>query len=298
MKRSEINAVIRRFEALLAEHCFELPPFCKWTPEEWQNKGHEYDEIRDNMLGWDVTDYGMGDYFDVVYSGKWTFDFIYDAAKDAYSDLNGDTMMDENAINKILKIANLFSDRQVYYNTGTVMDAVTGDGLTEEDFSNGKTLFFKANMFDLEQMRSYDIDIGFLPCPKYDEDQENYYTLARNVYSSMVIPKTCDKLDAVGAAMEAMAAQNYKNVSPVYFETALKVKYSRDDATSQMYDLIKQGLRFNFAFTFSAVSGGFANIFADMVGNNDENYMSKYESIRESKETGLQKFYDDVESFE
>ena len=39
-------------------------------------------------------------------------------------------------------------------------------------------------------------------------------------------------------------------------------------------------------------------IFADMVGNNDENYMSKYESIRESKETGLQKFYDDVESFE
>ena len=27
-----------------------------------QTKGHEYDEIRDNQLGWDVTDYGMGDY--------------------------------------------------------------------------------------------------------------------------------------------------------------------------------------------------------------------------------------------
>ena len=62
MKRSEINAVIKRFEALLAEHRFELPPFCKWSPEEWRDKGHEYDEIRDNMLGWDVTDYGMGDY--------------------------------------------------------------------------------------------------------------------------------------------------------------------------------------------------------------------------------------------
>lgn len=62
MKRSEINAIIRRFEALLAEHRFELPPFCKFTPEEWESKGHEYDEIRDNMLGWDVTDYGMGDY--------------------------------------------------------------------------------------------------------------------------------------------------------------------------------------------------------------------------------------------
>ncbi|MBR6271521.1 MAG: D-lyxose/D-mannose family sugar isomerase [Lachnospiraceae bacterium] len=62
MKRSEINAVIKRFEKLLADHCFEIPPFCKFTPEEWQEKGHEYDEIRDNMLGWDVTDYGMGDY--------------------------------------------------------------------------------------------------------------------------------------------------------------------------------------------------------------------------------------------
>ncbi len=62
MKRSEINKVIRRFEKLLKEHCFELPDFLKFTPEEWKEKGHEYDEIRDNMLGWDVTDYGMGDY--------------------------------------------------------------------------------------------------------------------------------------------------------------------------------------------------------------------------------------------
>lgn len=62
MKRSEINAVIKRFEALLREHRFELPPFCKFTPEEWREKGHEYDEIRDNMLGWDVTDYGEGNF--------------------------------------------------------------------------------------------------------------------------------------------------------------------------------------------------------------------------------------------
>ena len=32
------------------EHCF-LPPFCNFTPEEWQSKGHEYDEVRDCMLG-------------------------------------------------------------------------------------------------------------------------------------------------------------------------------------------------------------------------------------------------------
>lgn len=62
MKRSEINAIIKEFEAMLKDYKFALPPFLSFTPEEWADKGHEYDEIRDNALGWDVTDYGMGDY--------------------------------------------------------------------------------------------------------------------------------------------------------------------------------------------------------------------------------------------
>ena len=63
MKRSEINAVIKDFEAMLNEYRFALPPFLSFTPEEWQDKSHEYDEIRDNALGWDITDYGEGDFF-------------------------------------------------------------------------------------------------------------------------------------------------------------------------------------------------------------------------------------------
>ncbi len=62
MKRSEINEKIRLMEKLMEREKEKLPPFLKWTPDEWKTKGSEYDEIRDNMLGWDVTDYGMGDY--------------------------------------------------------------------------------------------------------------------------------------------------------------------------------------------------------------------------------------------
>ncbi|MCL2164751.1 MAG: D-lyxose/D-mannose family sugar isomerase [Oscillospiraceae bacterium] len=62
MKRSDINAAIKNMEALINEHRFALPPFCNWSPDEWKEKGHEYDEIRDNMLGWDITDYGKGDF--------------------------------------------------------------------------------------------------------------------------------------------------------------------------------------------------------------------------------------------
>ena len=62
MKRSKINETIRKMEQLIKEHGFEIPPFCKWTPSDWETKNEEYNEIRDNMLGWDITDYGLGDF--------------------------------------------------------------------------------------------------------------------------------------------------------------------------------------------------------------------------------------------
>ncbi len=55
---------MREAEALFDEHHFHLPPFAYWSPEEWSNKGAECDEIRDNMLGWYITDFGLGDYED------------------------------------------------------------------------------------------------------------------------------------------------------------------------------------------------------------------------------------------
>lgn len=68
MKRSEINRALREMEAMAARHRFALPPFCAMTPQEWLGKGHEYDEIRDNMLGWDITDYGLGAFDKVGFS--------------------------------------------------------------------------------------------------------------------------------------------------------------------------------------------------------------------------------------
>ncbi|NPV52422.1 MAG: D-lyxose/D-mannose family sugar isomerase [Firmicutes bacterium] len=62
MKRSELNKIMREGVAFIKKMNFALPPFAYWTPEDWKDKGHEYDEIRDNMLGWDITDFGSGDY--------------------------------------------------------------------------------------------------------------------------------------------------------------------------------------------------------------------------------------------
>ena len=59
MKRSEINKALKELEKMIADHQYYLPKFANFTPEEWKTKGHEFDEIRDNMLGWDITDYGI-----------------------------------------------------------------------------------------------------------------------------------------------------------------------------------------------------------------------------------------------
>ena len=62
MKRSELNKIMKDAVEFIEKMNFKLPPFVYWSPDEWTDKGHEYDEIRDNMLGWDITDFGSGDY--------------------------------------------------------------------------------------------------------------------------------------------------------------------------------------------------------------------------------------------
>lgn len=62
MKRSQINKAIREMEELTKAHGMQLPLFCSFSPDEWESLGEEYDEIRDNGLGWDITDYGTGDF--------------------------------------------------------------------------------------------------------------------------------------------------------------------------------------------------------------------------------------------
>ncbi len=62
MKRSEINAAIRDAIKLLQENQFVLPRFAYWSMADWQENSENIDTIRDVMLGWDITDFGSGDF--------------------------------------------------------------------------------------------------------------------------------------------------------------------------------------------------------------------------------------------
>ena len=62
MKRSEINREIKKAEAFFASFNFKLPKFASWTLEDWDKHGDEIQEIFDCELGWDLTDFGRGDF--------------------------------------------------------------------------------------------------------------------------------------------------------------------------------------------------------------------------------------------
>lgn len=62
MKRSEINAAIRRAEAVLARHDWNLPDWAFWSPSEHASEPELAAYLRDRQLGWDVTDFGTGNF--------------------------------------------------------------------------------------------------------------------------------------------------------------------------------------------------------------------------------------------
>ena len=62
MKRSRINEIIRESEAFMRSHGFVLPPFANWSPEEFEARKHEARALIDARCGWDITDFGTGDY--------------------------------------------------------------------------------------------------------------------------------------------------------------------------------------------------------------------------------------------
>ena len=62
MKRSEINNAIIWARDLLKKNNYRLPDIAYWTMDEWNKNADKLDTVRKVMLGWDVSDFGNGDY--------------------------------------------------------------------------------------------------------------------------------------------------------------------------------------------------------------------------------------------
>ncbi len=64
MKRSTVNSIMAEADELIRRHGFTLPPFAYWSPSEFKSRVEDgtAKRIADARMGWDITDYGQGDY--------------------------------------------------------------------------------------------------------------------------------------------------------------------------------------------------------------------------------------------
>jgi D-lyxose ketol-isomerase len=62
MKRSELNEIIREGERFIASFGFKLPEFASWSMDDWKRNKPRAGEVIRARLGWDITDFGRGDF--------------------------------------------------------------------------------------------------------------------------------------------------------------------------------------------------------------------------------------------
>ncbi len=61
MERSQINEILEESDRFIRSFGYVMPPFAYWSPDEMRARtGSDAAAIRENRLGWDITDYGQG----------------------------------------------------------------------------------------------------------------------------------------------------------------------------------------------------------------------------------------------
>lgn len=181
------------------------------------------------------------------------------------------TMKSEGAVALAEKLCAFFNQRAI---------SPDANGKQTELFQKGNVLFMgNARLINATYFRDMKDDFGFLPIPKIDETQENYYSLVHDTALHGCISVASKNHDMAGAVLEALNAESYRIVTPAWYESALKLKYARDDISSQMIDLIKGSMSTNFIFAYNFTLNDIGMIYRTLVTQNTpNNYVSSVET--------------------
>ncbi|MBR5870632.1 MAG: hypothetical protein IKZ09_06310, partial [Clostridia bacterium] len=182
-------------------------------------------------------------------------------------------------------------------NNGIRMDKnyVSPSGLSKfnygiEMFAAGQSVFANGCLgHSLTYLRDMKDDYAILPYPKWDENQDTYYTMVDGSHQVMAVPITVSDTERVGTIIEALCAESYKTVIPAYYDVALKLKGTRDDTSIEMLDRILDSRVFDFGYIYDAWSGA-AFIMQSIFEQNEPNFSSFWAK----KEKGIMKHYNKV----
>ena len=132
------------------------------------------------------------------------------------------------------------------------------DAETRTSFMNKNSLFLITQTgLAAEKFADVTFQYGCVPCPKYDSEQENYISAARQSLTMFGLSKAVktDRLNMITAVMECMASEGYNQVTPIVFNQVMQYQKASSADMSEMLGLIRDTAWFDFGRIFSSEFG-------------------------------------------
>lgn len=234
------------------ENLYELVRQGKWTYDKFAEIAKlAVHDLDGNTEMNELDQYGYTSLVKQVMPGFWIGAGVVTINKDNEGAFVYNAMSDDKLISVFQKIYEITWNDNIWHRNIENYAAATNDAELNL-FKEGHAMFTNASCFQItNMMRDAEVEFGILPYPKYDEDQVNYYSRIEGA-ELFGIPKTNTNLEMTGVILESMACASYNDVVPAYYDVALKVKYTRDEESAEMLDIIFENRIFDYGDTIFA----------------------------------------------
>ena len=221
-----------------------------------------------------LQEYAVENPYELVKSGKWTYDKLAQLARMVSEDLDGNGIMDQhdcfgfitvddimqsmiNTVGERCAVINdggeielsIFNDRTIsayekisdlVWDTSTTFQTQrVSDEIDITMFSNNQALFYSGLFRHMLQFRDMETDFGILPMPKLGESQIEYCNPANTWWSLFVcVPALQENPERTAVILEALAAASRYTLRPAFYDKSLIGKHTRDEESEAMLDII------------------------------------------------------------
>ncbi len=230
-------------EAYHLENPYELVDSGKWTLDKLREMGMAVIQDSNGDSKWDDNDvYGLLGHQNMLYIYLMCGCGESIVTKDK-NDIPAFTFNSEKFTNAYLKVLHLIHDNgegflydaNVKSNTKGLSD---NHRVMEIMFPADQALFWAEGITWAKALREMNADFGVIPCPKYEESQDGYYSMNNGSYYGMTIPVTVKDADRSSFILEALNALSSDTVAVAYYDLYLKGKGTRDEESARMLDMI------------------------------------------------------------
>jgi hypothetical protein len=123
-------------------------------------------------------------------------------------------------------------------------------------FVNGNALFcqnrvYMADNLNASGLNAVEWKYGLVPTPLYDLNQADYITIIGNPFTLYCIMTDVQDKAPFTAVIECWGSEAYRLTTPALFETNMKYKYSQEEISSQMFDILRRTSVFDQGRIFS-----------------------------------------------